>query len=58
MKHLAIAKVRGLLLVLERSNDPDELLWVLGQIVEQLKAFNKTILSLKQQNTAGSRSPR
>jgi hypothetical protein len=57
MKHPAIARVRGLLITLEQSNDPGMLLWAIMAIVEQLKELNKVVLSDKQQNKAGFQPP-
>jgi hypothetical protein len=57
MKHPAIARVRGLLLTIDHSSDPDTCLWAIREVVEQLKALNKVALSDKQQNIAGSQSP-
>jgi hypothetical protein len=57
MKHQAIPIIRGLLITLDRSSDPDEILWVIGEIVKQLRELAKAVRSLKQQNKAGSQSP-
>jgi len=57
MKHPAITVIRGLLITIDHSGDPDTCLWAIREIVEQLKALNKVALSDKQQNKASPQSP-
>lgn len=57
MKHQAIARIRGLLITLDHSKDPELLAWSINEIVVQLRILNKVVLSLKEQNKARPLSP-
>ncbi len=58
MKHPAIAVIRGLLYTLDRSSEPDMILWTIKAIVEQLKELHKVAVSHGGQNNAPPQSPR
>jgi len=58
MKYPAFDKIRGLVLTIEHTNDPETALQAIRAIVEHLRALNKLALSLSQKNKAGSQSPR
>ena len=58
MKHPALAKIRGLVIVIEQSKDPNRILEAIREIVEHLKVLNKVAISLLEQNKARFQPPR
>ena len=58
MKHPALVKIRGLIIVLEQSKDTERNLEAIKEIVSYLRAINKDLLLLQEQNKARFQSPR